>query len=197
MSSGKFITNEGETLKEIFDLTLPKTEYMKFLVWYFYFSGFRELYDKIWDKPMKVIVWMDVEVDIKNYIKEWYKSLEHEDNETIAKETINNMKQRFNDDENADTYEQDKAIRIFIEKIKNNTLEIYRTKEPNHSKVYIFKYVEDETTRQWRDYWTMILGSSNFTRSGLEWRFEFNAEFTDPDDVKKWGYVWWAITRIS
>lgn len=32
MSSGKFITNEGETLKEIFDLTLPKTEYMKFLV---------------------------------------------------------------------------------------------------------------------------------------------------------------------
>lgn len=186
MSSGKFITNDGETLKEIFDLTIPRTEYMKFLVWYFYFSWFQELYNKIWDRPMKVIVWMDVEVDIKNYIKEWYRLMDHEDNETIKKHTIDNMKTRFNEDENADTYEQDKAIRIFIDKIKNNTLEIYRTKEPNHSKLYIFKYVEDETTRQGRDYWTMILWSSNFTRSGLEWRFEFNAEFTDPDDVKKW-----------
>lgn len=184
---GWFITNyEWNRLSEIINLTLPKTEYLKFLVWYFYFSWFEELYKKIWDKPMTVIIWMDVESRITKYIAEWYKDLKGKSFDNIQSHTVENIENWYNSDPNADTYETNEAVKVFIEKIKNGTLKIYRTIEPNHSKVYIFKYVVNETTREWRDYWTMILWSSNLTRSWLYNRFEFNAELSDERDVKEW-----------
>lgn len=72
-----FITNTETSLAEEMNNILPSTENLYFLVWYFYFSGFQELYKNLVNKHLRVLVWMDVELGISNTVKEvfnveWY-----------------------------------------------------------------------------------------------------------------------------
>ncbi len=72
-----FITNTETSLAEEMNNILSSTENLYFLVWYFYFSGFQELYKNLVNKHLRVLVWMDVELGISNTVKEvfnveWY-----------------------------------------------------------------------------------------------------------------------------
>ncbi|GAH75020.1 unnamed protein product, partial [marine sediment metagenome] len=60
----------------------------------------------------------------------------------------------------------------------NGTLEIKKTLQPNHAKLYIFENQKEFS--QGGDYpGTVITGSSNLSRSGLRGRFEINVVFRD------------------
>ncbi len=50
----QFITNKGKFLSEIIESILPKCDNAYFLVGYFYFSGFAELYTKLKDTRAEV-----------------------------------------------------------------------------------------------------------------------------------------------
>ena len=67
----KFITNQKEFLSEIINKILPSSEKLFFLVGYFYFSGFEQIYQNLGDKEIKILIGMDIEKDLSNKIKEF------------------------------------------------------------------------------------------------------------------------------
>ena len=173
-----FITNSGEkSLKERLNTLISKSEELKFLVGFFYFSGIRELYEGLKDKPdinFKVLVGLDV--DKTNYgIIEVAEDerFQTSDIEKIQR-FLQSIKRSLNTDnfDNRDFYEQ---ARFFIELIKNGSLIIRKTLFPNHAKLYIFKLSKEQIGRNK----LFITGSSNLTKSGLSTQNEFNVEISD------------------
>ena len=55
--SHQFITNQDKLLSEVFNNILPSSKALYFLVGYFYFSGFEEIYKNIEDKNIKILDW--------------------------------------------------------------------------------------------------------------------------------------------
>ena len=66
----KFITNKNDVMSKVIDVYMPHSEKLDFLVGYFYFSGFSSIYSQIGDKPMRILVGMEAEVDLNNCICE-------------------------------------------------------------------------------------------------------------------------------
>jgi hypothetical protein len=49
----QFITNEKRLLSDVIRNILPSSEKLYFLIGYFYFSGFQEIYKNLGDKEIK------------------------------------------------------------------------------------------------------------------------------------------------
>lgn len=178
----QFITNETKFLSEIVNNILPSSNNLYFLIGYFYFSGFQEIYKNVADKKINILVGLDIEQSILNKIKEF--ELIQNINESRGKIRENYFKSLvdlFNDTDFFDSDEKQIAFRLFFKKIKDGTLEIKKTCQPNHAKLYIFQNKEDYSQRG--EYpGTVITGSSNLTRSGLRGRFEINVVSRNPNN---------------
>jgi hypothetical protein len=85
---------------------------------------------------------MDVELDIKNKLKEIYK-YEKYTMENTKFSFIEQLENAFTKTDIFDNKETTENIDVFIEKIINKSLEIKKTLEPNHSKLYLF-YEKEE-----------------------------------------------------
>lgn len=177
-----FLHNDGEnSLAKVISLILPsKAKSMDFLVGYFYFSGLQEIYQHIEDKPMRILVGMDMEHDLLQRTKEF---------DFFAQNTTSSREQKkqgfyeqlvhlFNESDYFENDDQAVAFRIYYQKIKEGTLEIRKTKDPCHAKMYIFTY-KDELSEDGADPGTVITGSSNLTYSGLRSNNEINVRFKD------------------
>ncbi len=177
-----FLHNDGEnSLAKVISLILPsKAKSMDFLVGYFYFSGLQEIYKHIEDKPMRILVGMDMEHDLLQRTKEF---------DFFAQNTSSSREQKkqgfyeqlvhlFNESDYFENDEQAEAFRIYYQKIKDGSLEIRKTKDPCHAKMYIFTY-KDELSEDGADPGTVITGSSNLTYSGLRSNNEINVRFKD------------------
>ena len=68
--------------------------------------------------------------------------------------------------------------------MKDGSLEIKKTLQPNHAKLYIFQN-EDEFSQGGEYPGTVITGSSNFTRAGMKGRFEINVLSRDARNYKE------------
>lgn len=171
-----FITNTvTKDLKKRLTQLITKSEELKFLVGFFYFSGIKELYLALKQNQifvLKVLVGLDV--DESNYgLIEVSNKNSLNDNERIEN-LFSSLKKSINTDEfdKAEFYEQ---VKFFLDLIKNNRLIIRKTFQPNHSKLYIFKLSEDQVGRKT----LFITGSSNLTKAGLSDQSEFNVEISD------------------
>ena len=69
--STQFITNEEKLLSDVINNILPSSEKLYFLIGYFYFSGFQEIYKKIGDKEINILVGLEIEHDLTNKIREF------------------------------------------------------------------------------------------------------------------------------
>ena len=177
-----FLHNDGEnSLAKVISLILPsKAKSMDFLVGYFYFSGLQEIYKHIEEKPMRILVGMDMEHDLLQRTKEF---------DFFAQNTTSSREQKkqgfyeqlvhlFNESDYFENDDQAEAFRIYYQKIKDGSLEIRKTKDPCHAKMYIFTY-KDELSEDGADPGTVITGSSNLTYSGLRSNNEINVRFKD------------------
>lgn len=177
--ANQFITNTDRLLSEVFNNILPSSKNLYFLVGYFYFSGFEEIYKNIFDKNLKILVGLDIEKTILNKIKEF--EIIDEINHSRGEVRLNfykNLVAIFNDTDFFDSEEKQEAFKIFIEKIKNGTLEISKTLVANHSKLYLFEN-KDEFSQGGEFPGTLITGSSNLSRAGLRGQQEINVVFRD------------------
>ncbi len=184
--TSKFITNQDENrlLKDVINNILPNTEKFYSLVGYFYFSGFFEIADQVKDKKMFILVGMDVERNLGKVIKEVDRiNGKNNSNQTIKKDYYNSIVDLFSHSDIFEGSEKEKAFRVFIEKIKDGTLEIRKTKEPNHAKLYVFEK-ENADSEHKEDPGISITGSSNLTFSGIKDRYEINVKSNDPEDFK-------------
>ncbi|WP_369991996.1 helicase-related protein [Phocaeicola sartorii] len=84
----------------------------------------------------------------------------------------------YNNTDFFDSEEQIEKFRFFLEKIENGTLEVKRTSDPNHAKLYLFQNREEESVCGTFP-GTMITGSSNFSVTGLKNRLELNVILRD------------------
>ena len=180
--STKFITNQEKLLSEVINNVLPSTQKFYALVGYFYFSGFEELYRELKDKEVKILVGMDIEKDFLNKIKEF--ELIQDINISrgkIKQNFYSSLVSLFNDTDFFDSKEKQDAFRLYLEKLNDGTLEIKKTIQPNHAKLYLFEH-KQEYNQGGISPGTVITGSSNLTRSGLRERCEINVILRDEYD---------------
>ena len=196
--SGYLVTNDEKmTLGKLVETTLKDSTDINFLVGYFYFSGFAEIYKNIGDRKMRILVGLDIDVDIHNFVREYEqfgkkrKSYQR-DRLDYYEQLVNLFKTDF-----FDSAEKQDAFRIFYKKIEDGTLEIRKTAEPNHSKLYLFQAInQDNPTLPGH----MIVGSSNLSVSGLKNQNELNVVFHDCDyneGKKLFDMLWASATPIA
>jgi superfamily II DNA or RNA helicase len=182
--SHNFITNnasQGITLKKRLQKLMTASVELKFLVGFFYFSGWQEIYrtlkenDKI---TLKILVGLHVDKHLGSLIEygdqKRENGLSREEHfaafiESLGK-AINNA-----DMDTEMFYEQ---LEFFIQMLQDDRLIIKKTLNPNHAKLYLFK-VNDSQRNLWNMQGTFITGSSNLTKAGLHGQEEFNVEIKD------------------
>ena len=170
----QFITNQDKLLSDVVNNILPSSQKLHALVGYFYFSGFQELYQNLVDKEIRILVGMEVEKDITNKVRE-FEILQNVNapRGKIKDNYFKSLVALFNDTDFFDSTEKQDAFRLFLKKMKDGSLQIRKTLQPNHAKLYIFEN-KAEASHGGEFPGTVITGSSNLSHQGLRGRFEIN-----------------------
>ncbi|MDR3235935.1 MAG: phospholipase D-like domain-containing protein [Prevotellaceae bacterium] len=186
MNSEHFITNSSDkSLSKIINGIMPKTNALDFLVGYFYFSGIEEIYQNIADKNMRILVGLEMDGELHNKTVEmdFLHRKTQSSIEEIRKTFYKPLVKIFAESDYFDKNKTQEAFKIYYEKIKNGTLEIRKTKEPCHAKMYIFSY-GDEHSENGENLGNVITGSSNLTYNGLRGQNEINVRFKNNPEYK-------------
>lgn len=174
-----FITNQERLLSDIITGILPKSDAVDILVGYFYFSGYAQLADEFANKHLRILVGLDIDTQISSRVREVEELIDFQRTRSrVREEYFNNLVKLINDTDNTDTDETLHLFRQFQRKIYDGTLEIRKTEDPCHAKMYLFAYndTNNESGEQPGD---VITGSSNLSYQGLAGRTEINVRFTD------------------
>jgi hypothetical protein len=124
--TGKLITNDTHILAEKMRNVIPNCENIYALVGYFYFSGFSELSEDVKNKKMKILVGMDIDALISGKLREvsLIEKIENESSDIeIRKEYYEKLTTLITETDSFDSSRQEKSLKLFIEKIKDGTLE--------------------------------------------------------------------------
>lgn len=174
-----FITNRaagGETTlgKRLGEL-ISHADRLDMLVGFFYFSGVKILADALRNRPqlkMRVLVGMDAEILVGRLVET---VLDGSDSQDAVRERFYESLKKIMGSSFVDSQAFHERIGLFVELLKTNRLEMRKTRNPNHAKLYIFAL--DETQVASRSSW--ITGSSNFSEPGLDTRDELNVQISD------------------
>lgn len=170
----KFITNQEKLLGDVVNNIIPSSNKLYFLIGYFYFSGFKEIYENIKDKEIKILVGLEIETELSNKIREFELITNVSTSRGRIRDTYyKSLVTLFNETDYFDSEEKQEAFKIFLSKIQDGTLEIKRTSHPNHAKLYIFEN-KPEFSQGGEFPGSVITGSSNLSHAGLRGRFEIN-----------------------
>jgi superfamily II DNA or RNA helicase len=175
-----FITNsEEKNLSKVIQGILPsKATSLDFLVGYFYFSGIEEIYNNIADKKMRILVGLEMDRELQNKTSEIDFAFKKKTSsrQEIRNEFNESLTYLFNKSDYFESSKRAEAFKIYYHKIKDGSLEIRKTLEPCHAKMYIFEYRE-EFAEDGETPGCVITGSSNLTYSGLRGQNEINVRF--------------------
>jgi superfamily II DNA or RNA helicase/HKD family nuclease len=193
-----FITNTGsKNLKKRLIELIKKSNELKFLVGFFYFSGIRELYEGLKDNSdlsIKVLVGLNVDRTNFGLLEFADKDKQLSDEERCYK-FLQSVKKSLHS-EDFDTQEFYQQVRFFIQLISDNKLIIRKTYNPNHAKIYLFKLEEGQVGRKN----LFITGSSNLTKAGITTQDEFNVEIGDygfEDAEEYFDALWDEAVKIT
>jgi superfamily II DNA or RNA helicase len=178
-SQNSFITNQDKFLSEIINGILPKSYSVDILVGYFYYSGFEQICKNLDDKHIRILVGLEVDTLILGKVREVDNLIKSNQSRGQVKDSYyQSLVTLFNDTDSFDSEEKLAAFKLFYSKILDGTLEIRKTEDPCHAKMYLFEYnkLVNEGGEQPG---TVITGSSNLSHAGLKGRLEINARFTD------------------
>lgn len=174
-----FITNQDKFLSEIINGILPKCSAVDILVGYFYYSGFDLICENIKDKKVRILVGLEVDVQVSNRMREVDAFVKYNQSRGQIKDSYyNNFVKLFNDTDYFDNEQKIKSFKLFYSKALDGSLEIRKTEDPCHAKMYLFEY-SDLVNEGGELPGTVITGSSNLSQSGLAGRLEINARFSD------------------
>ena len=183
--SSSFITNKEKFLSDIINGILPKTDAVDILVGYFYYSGYIQLSENLKDKQIRILVGLDIDLHISKHIRE-VEAIRTEiiSRNILKEEYYKQFVHIFNDSDFLDTAEKLEQFKMFYGKILDGTLEIRKTLDPCHSKMYLFAY-NDLMNEGGELPGVLITGSSNLSYQGLKGRLELNARFNDKQDYEE------------
>lgn len=180
--SQNFITNNKgqKTLKQRLNTLISVSEELKFLVGFFYFSGWKEVYESLKenkDITLRLLVGLQVDKILNDHICEHGYQDDRLSNDDRFNLFIDSLRKALNTD-NSDNEAFYNQVFFFLEMIEQDRLIIRKTKNPNHAKVYIFKLNQTQAELQGMK-GQFITGSSNLTAAGLSGQEEFNVEIKD------------------
>jgi len=191
----------SNTLSNNLKSRLPNCDKIDALVGYFYFSGFKDLHNELKDKQIRVLVGMDIDKKIIEKVST-LKDLDLDSHTTDTKissrsgakeDYIENFSKIFNDTDYFDNDESRVAFEIFLNKIKDGSLQIKKTPEADHSKFYIL-HNKSEFSEDGNAPGVVIEGSSNLTLSGLKGQAEHNRVLIEKhyyeEDVQRFEGSW-------
>lgn len=195
--SSSFITNKEKFLSSIINGILPKTDAVDILVGYFYYSGYVQLSDNLKNKNIRILVGLDVDVQITKHIRE-VENIKQilPSRSNIKEEYYRQFVKIFNDTDFLDTAEKLDQFKMFYGKIIDGTLEIRKTLEPCHSKMYLFAY-NDQMNEAGELPGVVITGSSNLSFQGLTGRLELNARFDSKRDYEEGSKIFEELWKDS
>ena len=175
--SSSFITNKEKFLSDIINGILPKTNAVDILVGYFYFSGYVQLSDNLKNKQIRILVGLDVDLQISGHICE-VEAIRKRliSRGAVKEEYYEQLVKLINESDFLDTAEKQEQFKMFYGKVLDGTLEIRKPLEPCHSKMYLFAY-NDLVNEGGELPGVLITGSSNLSYQGLKGRLELNARF--------------------
>jgi len=196
-----FITNEnGQSLKDRFNVLIKDARFFDALSGYFYTSGFYAIYKSLEStEKIRILVGISTDrrsLDLFRTAKEEVQLELDDPSNKEAKDTY--IKLVTNELEHSqDSQHVEQGVTKFIEWIKSGKLEIKVYPSQNiHAKVYIVTFQEGD-----RDTGRVITGSSNLTQSGLVDNLEFNVELKNAADHKfaldKFDELWAGAVDIS
>jgi SNF2 family DNA or RNA helicase len=176
-----FITNAGQSsLKERIHTLIKHSQELKFLVGFFYFSGWRELYEALIsrdDLDMKILVGLDTDLYLGRVLEVADPNADSRTQLELAGRFFTSLRTALQD-ETLDTQEFYEQIAFFLQLLEEGRLKIRKTFDPNHAKLYLFR-LDEEGRSLINAPGRFITGSSNLTRSGLLGQHEFNVEIGD------------------
>jgi superfamily II DNA or RNA helicase len=180
--SQNFITNNTgqKALKSRLNTLISISEELKFLVGFFYFSGWKEVYESLKANEnikFRLLVGLQVDKLVYDNLVEYGYQEERTSDEDRFNAFMSSLSKALNTD-NVDTEEFYNQVFFFLQMIEQGRLMIRKTKNPNHAKVYIFKLNQTQADIQGMK-GQFITGSSNLTSAGLGGQEEFNVEIKD------------------
>lgn len=180
------LTNKTtQTLEDTLKSTIPNTKAFDILVGYFYFSGFAAIHsESLKDIPLRILVGLEAQKDMRNHILEIEQidgTISAKSRAEIRRDYYEKFCEIFNSTDFYDSESAIKSFALFCSKIKDGSLQIRKTKEPNHSKMYILSY-KDESNSSGVVPGMVVVGSSNLSLHGLRDRYEINSVMSDKAD---------------
>lgn len=178
------IDNKNQTLQEALKNALQSADSVDIAVGFFYFSGFQALFEQLKDKKVRILVGLEVDPQLVPQIAQYAKDGDEDlsrwqprrpttSRTALKLNYIDSFVGFMND---SDIFDQDKSNEVFdlyIEKIKNGTLEIKKTESDYHGKFYLV-HNKEELSQNGDFPGTVFMGSSNLTYRGLIGQGELN-----------------------
>lgn len=179
------IDNKAKTLQDALKNTLPSTERIDILTAYFYFSGFSALVNELKDKKIRILIGKSIDPKAVDDLISAMNAgtdigLDAYQNRSITQsrsqrkaDYVDSFVRLYNKTSLFDSTEDQTMQTVFENKLRDGSLEIRMTSEPNHAKAYIL--TNKPEFAQGGDYkGNVFMGSSNFTHSGLAGQGELN-----------------------
>lgn len=179
--ANNFIANNSpqKTLSGRLKKIIKFSTELRWLVGFFYFSGWQEVYNSLKENKeakIRLLVGLKVGGHLSKIFEHDIQDIDLSSDDYFD-DFISSLNLAINN-ENQDTEEFYNQVQFFLQMIIEGRLIIRKTKEPNHAKLYLFEMNEEEYDKHsLRGY--LITGSSNLTRSGLKGQHEFNVEIKD------------------
>ena len=179
--ANNFIANKSpqKTLSGRLNNIIKFSTELRWLVGFFYFSGWQEVYQNLKNNPnikIKLLVGLQVGNHLQRIFEHDVQELDLSSDEYFN-DFMTSMGFAINN-EQQDTKEFYEQVHFFLDMIRQERLIIKKTREPNHAKLYLFEMNEEERSKHnFEGY--LITGSSNLTRNGLHGQQEFNVEIKD------------------
>lgn len=188
------IDNRKKTMLESLQNSLKQAERVDILTAFFYFSGFDALAEDLRDKKIRILVGNTIDPEaidelcrsvkecadepLETYAVRGYSRKNNSEKKNLYIDSFVNM---FNTSvlaEEFDSSESQTVFKMFLEKIKDGTLEIRLTANLNHAKAFILTNMPEYSC--FGDQKGVVFtGSSNFTYNGLLGQGEMNERFSD------------------
>lgn len=179
--ANNFITNaQQRSLKRRIHTLIQHSRELKFLVGFFYFSGWQELYEALTmhdDLKLKILVGLDTDLHLGRVLEMADPNADTCTQQELVGRYFASLRTAMQD-EALDTQEFYEQVSFFLHLLEDGRLQIRKTLDPNHAKLYLFRLDEageSLTNAPGR----FITGSSNLTLSGLLGQREFNVEIGD------------------
>ncbi len=142
---------QNNTLADSLEKILPSCDRIDALVGYFYFSGFQQIYKELKDKKIRILVGMEMDESMLDRLSKIDQldldtipeSVNRTPSKTVAKSRYyDQFAAVFNKTDWFDNEESVQAFKVFLDKIRDGTLEIKKTSTPNHAKMYILHFAD-------------------------------------------------------